>query len=179
MALALLIAQCVWAQTASSTEPAQSAAVLTKLSPPVYPPLARQAAISGDVVVQLSIAQDGSVKSAQLFSGNPMLAPAALESARKSQFECAKCNEPLTSYVLTYTYGFLDDGRITQVVNNQRVHAARCLYLWKCGTQQVTSYRCPKYRAPEVTRSPGHVTVLAVEVCVQTEDSSHLRAERQ
>jgi TonB family protein len=79
-------------------------AVLTKLSPPVYPPLARQARITGDVKVELTIQRDGSVASAVLFSGHPILAPAAIESAKHSQFECHAC-DGVTSYTLTYTFG--------------------------------------------------------------------------
>jgi TonB family protein len=66
---------------------------LTTLSPPVYPPLAREARIMGDVKVQLGIRRDGSVASAEVVSGPPMLQQAALESARKSAFLCQGCSE--------------------------------------------------------------------------------------
>jgi outer membrane biosynthesis protein TonB len=66
-----------YARAATPTETPQTGVVLTKLSPPIYPPLARQARITGDVKIQLTIRQDGSVDSAALFSGHPMLAQAA------------------------------------------------------------------------------------------------------
>jgi outer membrane biosynthesis protein TonB len=41
----------------------ETGVVLTKLVPPVYPPLARQAQIAGDVMVRVLIRQDGSKSS--------------------------------------------------------------------------------------------------------------------
>ena len=79
------------AQTVATTDTTQADVVLVKLAPPVYPPLARQARIMGDVKVLLTIRLDGTVESAELFSGHPMLKQAALDSAKKSQFECRGC----------------------------------------------------------------------------------------
>ena len=97
------IAQDAPAQTVSAGTQ-QTGVVLVKLSPPVYPPLASQARITGNVEIQLSIRKDGSVASAELFSGHPMLAPAALLSAKQSQFECKGCSAEVNSYMLTYTF---------------------------------------------------------------------------
>ena len=60
----------VWSLTASHVSPqnatdahaVNNSAVLTKLSPLVYPPLARQARITGDVTVLVMVAQDGTVQ---------------------------------------------------------------------------------------------------------------------
>jgi TonB family protein len=157
----LAIVRSAGAQSAASGgTPAEVGVVLTKLYTPVYPPLARQARITGDVVVQVSVRKDGSVESIELFSGHPMLAPAALASAKQSTFVCRGC-ETTTSYLLTYTFGILSDYRpncesrpaqVTQsgdkialtaeptvtcdpttTIVNVRVRAAKCLYLWKCG----------------------------------------------
>ena len=81
------------AQGATGSSGPEAGVVLTKLSPPVYPPLARQARIIGDVKIFVKIRHDGSVASAELFSGHPMLAQAALDSARKSTFECRACGK--------------------------------------------------------------------------------------
>jgi TonB family protein len=91
---------------AQSTVPdaQQTNVVLVKLSPPVYPPMAQNARITGDVTIQLAIRKDGSVASAELFSGHPMLSPAALVSAKQSQFECKGCSAEVNSYMLTYTF---------------------------------------------------------------------------
>jgi hypothetical protein len=53
------IAQDAPAQSTVSAGTQQTGVVLVKLSPPVYPPLARQARIMGDVEIQLSIRKDG------------------------------------------------------------------------------------------------------------------------
>jgi len=65
--------------------------VLNKLTPPIYPPLARQARIAGDVTLTLSIQPDGSIESLATINGHPMLVQAALDSAKQSQFECRNC----------------------------------------------------------------------------------------
>src|SRR5580700_9621289 len=100
------VAQNIAAQTPASDATPQ--VVLTKLSPPVYPSLARQARIMGDVKVQVLIRKDGSVASAEVISGHPMLKQAALESAQKSQFECHGC-EGVISYSLAYTFAIGDE----------------------------------------------------------------------
>jgi TonB family protein len=97
-------AQDASAPAPSSAETVEAAAVLIKLSPPVYPPLASQARIMGDVKVYVHVRKDGSVESAELFSGHPMLAPAALASAKQSQFECKDCLAEVNSFALTYTF---------------------------------------------------------------------------
>jgi len=83
--------------------------MLLKLSPLIYPPLARQARITGDVEIHLSIRKDGSVESAELLSGHPMLAPAALASAKQSQFECKECSAEANPYTLTYEFHIAGD----------------------------------------------------------------------
>jgi TonB family protein len=98
------------AQAVPSSEQPQAGLILTKLSPPVYPPLALQARIQGDVEVTVRTRQDGSVESAVIASGHPILAPAALESAKKSQFECHECIEAVTSYVLKYKFQIISRG---------------------------------------------------------------------
>ena len=50
---------------------------------PVYPPLARQARIQGSVILKVVINQSGDVESAQLISGHPLLAPAAIEAVKQ------------------------------------------------------------------------------------------------
>ena len=51
-----------------------------------YPPLARLAGISGDVVMRLSINEQGKVTDAKLVSGPPQLAAAVDRFARSIQF---------------------------------------------------------------------------------------------
>jgi TonB family protein len=156
-------AEKVPAQSVTGTPTPETGVVLTKLSPPVYPPLARQAGIAGDVKIQVGTRQDGSVASAEVISGHPMLKQAALESAQKSRFECRECSEAVTSFPMTYTFGFYDAGGCG--IRIERVRSSRCLYLWKCGEE----WHEPEYRAPSITQSQGHITILAPLACVETE----------
>jgi TonB family protein len=153
----------VFAQTA--VEKPQVA--LVNLSPVVYPSLARQARIQGDVKIQLQIRRDGSVASAEVISGHPILKQAALESAQKSQFECHGCADETTSHVMTYTFGIRDD---PDTVNNEcmvhRLRAAKCLYLWGCG-----HWVSGQVRAPARSHSNDHVTILADPACLNTTES--------
>jgi len=149
------------AQSSATLRFPQPEVVLTKLSPVIVPQLARMANIVGEVNIQVGIRKDGSIASAELVNGHPMLELAALESARKSQFECHGCDETVTPYVLTYTFEIRDDGsccdslgKVPEVTQNQahitivsaqmcicdpasiltrRVRSAKCFYLWKCG----------------------------------------------
>jgi len=59
---------------------------IVKRVPPVYPPLARQARIQGTVVLQVLIDKEGNVTNAQLISGHPMLAPAAIEAVKQWKY---------------------------------------------------------------------------------------------
>src|SRR5690242_2409005 len=77
-------------QSTASVEASRGIA-LSRLTEPVYPPLARTARISGDVELKLGIRKDGTIASAIVISGHPMLAQAALQSAQQSQFECRAC----------------------------------------------------------------------------------------
>jgi len=100
----LAIVSIAMAQDTTGSAKPETGVVLTKLSAPVYPPLARGARISGDVKVELTIRRDGSVESAVLFSGHPILAEAALKSARESAFECRGCTAEGTTYSLTFAF---------------------------------------------------------------------------
>ena len=160
------IAQDAPAQSTVSADAQQTGVLLVKLSPPVYPPLARQANIFGEVRVDLSIRQDGTVAAAEVFSGHPMLTRAALESAQQSHFECRGCRDALTTFSLTYAFEVTDDGdccsamlrtpEVTQLSNRISIRAprhclcdptatitrlkwrsAKCLYLWHCASRVV------------------------------------------
>jgi TonB family protein len=115
--------------------------VLTSVSSPIYPPPARQARITGDVKIQVGIRKDGSVASAEVLSGHPMLRQAALASAQISTFECRQCSEALTPYSLTYTF---------------EIHGG-CSLGPNC--QAVAS------RAPEVTQLQNKITIAVEPMC--------------
>ena len=53
---------------------------------PRYPPLAIQARIQGDVVLQAMISRSGTIENLQLVSGHPMLVRAAMEAVRQWRY---------------------------------------------------------------------------------------------
>lgn len=132
------------AQAVPSATAPETGVVLAKLFPPLYPPLARQASISGDVKVELRVRKDGSVESADAVSGHAILRKAALESARKSQFECKGCTDAV-AYLLTYSF----------VVKKFSPDFCKL-----------------PVKPPEVTVEQNHVTLTANPLCVQTEQSA-------
>jgi TonB family protein len=61
---------------------AQQAKLLNQ-QPPAYPPLARQARISGVVHLAVLIGKDGKVRDLTVLSGHPLLAPAAMQAVKE------------------------------------------------------------------------------------------------
>jgi len=53
---------------------------------PVYPPLARQARIQGQVLLHAVISRSGEITELSLISGHPMLAPAAIDAVRQWRY---------------------------------------------------------------------------------------------
>jgi len=78
--------------------------VIAELPQPFYPPIARAAHVSGEVVVALTFHPDGSVETATVVSGPQMLRQVALESAQKSKFACMACESYPASLQLTYKF---------------------------------------------------------------------------
>ena len=60
------------------------------LAQPPYPPIARSAHASGQVVVQVLIDENGNVVAAHATSGHPLLQAAAVNAARSSRFSPTK-----------------------------------------------------------------------------------------
>jgi len=137
--------------------------VLTKVFWPTYPLLARQARIMGDVKIEVKIRRDGSIVSADVISGHRMLTQVALDSAKKSTFECHECSADLNVYTVTYTFGVRADSDCMV----KHLRASKCFYLWKCG-----DWREAEQRPPAVSEWQGHVTILVDTPCVNTESGS-------
>src|ERR1700690_4279280 len=64
-----------------------SQGLLVRKVNPTYPPLARQARISGSVLLQAEISKEGSIENLHLISGHPMLAPAAIEAVKQWKYK--------------------------------------------------------------------------------------------
>jgi protein TonB len=54
---------------------------------PTYPPLAKQARISGAVVLQAVIGKDGSIQNLRAVSGHPMLIQSAIDAVRQWKYK--------------------------------------------------------------------------------------------
>ncbi len=84
-----------------------SSGLLIKEVQPAYPPLARQARIQGQVLLQAQISKDGSIENLSLISGHPMLAPAAIEAVKQWRYKPYMLNgEPVavdTQVVVNFT----------------------------------------------------------------------------
>jgi protein TonB len=60
---------------------------------PVYPPLARQARISGLVRLEAIIGKDGAIRSLQVMSGHPWLVQGALDAVRQWRYQATLLND--------------------------------------------------------------------------------------
>ena len=134
-------------QNVALSDGPQNGVVLTKLAQPVYPPLARQLRVTGDVALILSVRQDGHIESAVLESEHPLLAEAALTSVRESQFECRGCSQGATSYRLVYTFNLDSD----------------C----PCPPRDGNSKNADKQQFyPRVTEAEHRVTIVGLVTCI-------------
>ena len=109
------------ANAANSSKPANTAAASNRLRisqgvsqgmlmrevSPTYPPLARSARVQGSVVLDVTIAKDGTVKEITTKSGHPMLVPAAIDAVKKWRYQPYKLDgkpiEVYTQVVVDFT----------------------------------------------------------------------------
>ncbi|MBZ5680564.1 MAG: energy transducer TonB [Acidobacteriia bacterium] len=130
----------------SNTEVPKGNAVLVSLFKPVYPQLARQANVWGDVKVAVTVRPDGTAGVA-LESGHPMLRQAALDSAARSHFECPMCGHPV-SYMLVYTFKQIEGHGCCSAIS-----------------APVTVEQKPQ-RTDQQGRPQSHITIAAEHVCL-------------
>ncbi len=73
---------------------------------PVYPPLALQARISGNVTLTIQIATDGTVAAIQMISGHPLLQQSSVDAITKWHFEPpASGTSAVTTIGVNYRFG--------------------------------------------------------------------------
>lgn len=122
------------AQLTVSSSTGQKGVVLTKLFPPLYPPIAKQAHVTGDVELMVSIRKDGSIELAVAISGHPLLKQATVDSAMKSQFECRSCDESVASQRIVFSFqlgptAYCSETPITpKIVDRQEVSYPQVIY---------------------------------------------------
>jgi TonB family protein len=81
----------------------------TRRVEPSYPPLAKTARISGAVVVEVTVGEDGSVISARAVSGHPLLKDAAVNAARGWVFTPTVLEGRPVKVIGTITFNFMLD----------------------------------------------------------------------
>jgi len=79
---------------------------LIRRVPPVYPPIAQSAKITGVVIVELLVGVDGTVQNAQVLRSIPLLDQAALDAVRQWQFTPTLLNGVPVQVVMTVTVNF-------------------------------------------------------------------------
>ena len=78
----------------------------TRRVEPTYPPLAKAARISGSVVVEVTVGEQGDVISARAISGHPLLKDSAVAAAREWTFEQTKLEGVPVKVIGTVTFNF-------------------------------------------------------------------------
>lgn len=73
---------------------------------PAYPPLAKAARVTGSVVVEVTIDENGDVTSAQALSGHPLLRDSAVTAARGWKFSPTQLSGVLVKVIGTLTFNF-------------------------------------------------------------------------
>lgn len=76
---------------------------------PEYPPLARAARISGAVVVEVTVDEEGAVIDARSISGHPLLKDAAVSAARQWKFSATRLEGAPVKVIGTITFNFVAD----------------------------------------------------------------------
>lgn len=73
---------------------------------PVYPPLAKTARVSGPVVVEVTVDEEGKIITAHAISGHPLLQPAAETAARGWEFKPTLLQGTPVKVIGTITFNF-------------------------------------------------------------------------
>lgn len=73
---------------------------------PAYPPIARAARVSGQVVVEVTIDEEGNVISARALSGHPLLQQSAVQAARGWKFKPTRLSGAPVKVIGTITFNF-------------------------------------------------------------------------
>ncbi len=83
---------------------AQSSRAVKSQSKPAYPELAKKMNVKGSVKVEVTVAPNGTVKSAKAMGGHPLLIDAAVQAAKQFKYEAGE----ETKEVVTFNFGTTD-----------------------------------------------------------------------
>ena len=79
---------------------------MIQAAPPAYPPAARSAGVSGDVLLDVTIGKDGSVVNTEVLKGDAMLAPAAMDAVRQWKYQPTLLNSQPIEVITQVTVNF-------------------------------------------------------------------------
>lgn len=144
----LVCASTVQSQLKAGNTDSQPRVVLRKLFPPVYPQMASIAGVAGDVNLQVLVHPDGTIEIVRATSGHPILIQAALESARKSQFDCWNCDAAESRSLI---YAFRLSGQAPDPC---------------CCSCNPASLQVDHFTVSQGSNGEDYVTVTASPVCV-------------
>ena len=80
--------------------------LVNKRVEPTYPPVARSARVSGSVIVEVTMDEQGNVTSARAISGHPLLQQAAVEAAKGWKFSPLHLSDTPVKEIRTITFNF-------------------------------------------------------------------------
>ena len=75
--------------------------MLIQKTPPVYPPIAKAAHVSGTVELQATISKNGTIKDLRVLTGPAMLRQAAVDAVRDWRFKPDRLNNEPTEVETT------------------------------------------------------------------------------
>jgi protein TonB len=73
---------------------------------PIYPPIAQSARVSGIVILEALIAEDGSVRGVKVLRSVPLLDASAMEAVRQWRFTPTLLNGVPVQVIMTVTVNF-------------------------------------------------------------------------
>ncbi|HLH31696.1 MAG TPA: energy transducer TonB, partial [Terriglobia bacterium] len=84
-----------------------------KMVPPVYPPLASRARVSGTVLLEATLTAEGKVEQIKVISGHPLLVDAAIQCVKQWEYEPTYLNGVAIPVILTARVHFLQASPIS------------------------------------------------------------------
>ncbi|HLH05399.1 MAG TPA: energy transducer TonB [Bryobacteraceae bacterium] len=107
IAAALLVPACsLYAGDAIRVSDADAQKSIVSKVRPEFPAIAKQMKLSGRVVVDLTVAEDGKVEKADVVSGNPILGNAAKNAAKQWTFRPFQENGKVSEAIVRINFDF-------------------------------------------------------------------------
>ena len=93
-----IVAVLAIAMTLTTGAIAQSSRVLKTKVTPTFPELAKRMNVNGAVKVEVTVAPNGSVKTAKALGGHPLLIDAAVQAAKQFKYEAGEESKEVVEF---------------------------------------------------------------------------------